>query len=228
MSRRRVNQKSNLQALSPSAAQAGTQSVSQVRIIGGRFKRQMVAFVAADGLRPTPDRLRETVFNWVQFELHDAWVLDVCAGSGVLGFEALSRGAAYATFIERHPKQAQLLKQTALQLKLAPGQFAIYNGDALNILPQLGTLPSLPSLPSPPQSALYHLVFIDPPYDLMLWVPLIKSLITHQLINAESFIYIEDRRPLPDTLSDLGQGYTLLKQVQIGQIYASLIQVAII
>ncbi|MDG9706581.1 RsmD family RNA methyltransferase, partial [Streptomyces sp. DH37] len=71
-----------------------------MRIIGGEYRRRLVAFIDADGLRPTPDRVRETVFNWLADDLVNAKVLDCCAGSGVLGFEALSRGAKQLTSIE--------------------------------------------------------------------------------------------------------------------------------
>ena len=80
--------------------QEKSSSAGQVRIIGGQFKRRSVSFIDAEGLRPTPDRLRETLFNWLLADIHGAYVLDSCAGSGVLGFEALSRGAAHCTFIE--------------------------------------------------------------------------------------------------------------------------------
>lgn len=76
------------------------QQSNQVRIIGGQYKRRLISFVDADGLRPTPDRLRETLFNWLLADTLDALVLDVCAGSGVLGIEALSRGAKQAVLIE--------------------------------------------------------------------------------------------------------------------------------
>ena len=62
-------------------------ATNQVRIIGGQFKRRSISFIDADGLRPTPDRLRETLFNWLIADIHDAKVLDVCAGSGVLGLK---------------------------------------------------------------------------------------------------------------------------------------------
>ncbi len=89
-----------------------------VRIIGGQYKRRIVSFIDAEGLRPTPDRLRETLFNWLIADIHDAKVLDSCAGSGVLGFEALSRGAAHTTFIEVSPAQVTMLRQSAEQLRL--------------------------------------------------------------------------------------------------------------
>ena len=96
--------------------QAKPIAAGEVRIIGGQFKRRIVRFVESEGLRPTPDRLRETLFNWLIADIRDAHVLDSCAGSGVLGFEALSRGASHCTFIEMNVLQSQMLRQSAEQL----------------------------------------------------------------------------------------------------------------
>ena len=72
---------------------------NQLRIIGGEWKRRTLAFANIEGLRPTPDRVRETLFNWLMWDIQNTKVLDVCAGSGALGFEALSRGAAKVVLI---------------------------------------------------------------------------------------------------------------------------------
>ena len=74
--------------------------MNQVRIIGGLWKRRLIAFQSINGLRPTPDRVRETLFNWLMWDISGKNVLDVCAGSGALGIEALSRGAAHCILIE--------------------------------------------------------------------------------------------------------------------------------
>ncbi len=76
-------------------------SASTLRIIGGQWKRRNVRFLAVDDLRPTPDRVRETVFNWLQFDIRDKRCLDAFAGSGALGLEALSRGASHCLFLEK-------------------------------------------------------------------------------------------------------------------------------
>jgi len=78
-------------------------SASTLRIIGGQWKRRNVRFLAVDDLRPTPDRVRETVFNWLQFDIRDKRCLDAFAGSGALGLEALSRGASHCLFLEKAP-----------------------------------------------------------------------------------------------------------------------------
>lgn len=207
-----------------SSAKANRQSnkavSGQVRIIGGQFRRQWVPFIDADGLRPSPDRLRETLFNWIQFDLHDAKVLDLCAGSGVLGFEALSRGASWVDFIELQANQVKLIEQTAEKLKLSKDNYQVSLGDALSLIPLLNS-----HVATDPTATAYHLVFVDPPYDLNLWVPMLQALIEHDLITCDSLIYIEDRKPLPETLSELANDYKVLKDTKIGQIYASLIQI---
>ena len=93
--------------------------MNRVRIIGGEWKRRLVQFESLDGLRPTPDRVRETLFNWLMWELPNARVLDLCAGSGALGIEALSRGAAFCTFVEPQRKQADRLRLELAQLGAA-------------------------------------------------------------------------------------------------------------
>ena len=176
---------------------------NQVRIIGGQFKRRSVSFVQTDGLRPTPDRLRETIFNWLMADLQDALVLDVCAGSGVLGFEALSRGARHATFIEPHTPQAKTLHQNASTLNLAPDTHTIINDNAQNALPRL--------------TGAFDVIFLDPPYALNLWTPLLKLLGTHGLYHKQTLIYAESDQPLDF------EGFELTKSTKVGQVYAGIL-----
>ncbi|SUD91236.1 RsmD family RNA methyltransferase [Psychrobacter phenylpyruvicus] len=230
------------------ATRSKAKAAGQVRIIGGQFRRQLVPFIDADGLRPSPDRLRETLFNWIQFELHDAHVLDLCAGSGVLGFEALSRGASWVDFIELQSHQASLISQTAQKLKLSNDNFRLSIGNALDIIPALPSQKPLNSaqnieLPSsdnpsidgpsidnnksdcPSDTFYYHIVFVDPPYDLELWVPMINLLIDNRLVNSQTLFYIEDKRELNQTLEQLSYKYNVLKQTKMGQVFASLLQI---
>jgi len=207
---------------------AKSAAAGDVRIIGGQFKRRIVSFIDADGLRPTPDRLRETLFNWLLANIHDAHVLDSCAGSGVLGFEALSRGAAHTTFIEINPAQSNMLRQSAEQLRLEASSYQIITGTAEQVLNQ----EQLTDRP-------FDIVFIDPPYAQDLWQPILTSLIINASINTETLIYLEADKDLSTQLKQLEASlneklgspssvirqpiaFEYLKQTKVGQVVAGL------
>ncbi|WP_198334281.1 16S rRNA (guanine(966)-N(2))-methyltransferase RsmD [Psychrobacter namhaensis] len=207
-------------------------AAGDVRIIGGQFKRRVVRFIDADGLRPTPDRLRETLFNWLLADIHGACVLDSCAGSGVLGFEALSRGAAHATFIEVNPAQSDMLRQSAEQLQLDTTAYQIIQGTAEQVLTQ-----------NQLTQRHFGVVFIDPPYAQDLWQPILTALITQSLINTDTLIYLEADKDLDGQLTELANalneklstqqpsnqatiGFDCLKQTKVGQVVAGLYQLS--
>ena len=209
-------------------AKTKNSAAGDVRIIGGQFKRRSVSFIDAEGLRPTPDRLRETLFNWLIADIHDAQVLDSCAGSGVLGFEALSRGAAHTTFIEINPAQSNMLCQSAEQLRLSANTYQIIQGTAEQVLTQNQTLPHH-----------FDIVFIDPPYAQDLWQPILTALIKQSLITTETLIYLEADKDLTLQLNQLVAslnessapqmetiqgiiGFECLKQTKVGQVVAGL------
>ncbi|WP_413519867.1 16S rRNA (guanine(966)-N(2))-methyltransferase RsmD [Psychrobacter glacincola] len=212
--------------------QAKPIAAGEVRIIGGQFKRRIVRFVEAEGLRPTPDRLRETLFNWLIADIHDAHVLDSCAGSGVLGFEALSRGASHCTFIEMNALQSQMLRRSAEQLRIDSDSHQIIQGSAEQVLRQTHLTPRP-----------FDIVFIDPPYAQDLWQPILTALITQSLITTETLIYLEADKDLTDQLSQLAESlnqdsaseadtmqgllsFECLKQTKVGQVVAGLYQLS--
>ncbi len=121
---------------------------SQVRIIAGLWRGTKISVTDAQGLRPTPDRIRETLFNWLDSHCREAVVLDCFAGSGVLGFEALSRGAKQLVAIEQLPEAVARLRELATRLDATQAQ--IIDADMTGVIEQLG--------PG------FDLVFIDPPY----------------------------------------------------------------
>ncbi len=131
------------------APAAGRGKPHTIRIIGGDWKRTPLPVLDLDGLRPTPDRVRETLFNWLGQDLEGRRCLDLFAGSGALGFEAASRGAASVVMVERHPRAAQQLR--ALKDKLAARAIEIAEADALRIAAGLA-----------PRS--FDVVFVDPPF----------------------------------------------------------------
>lgn len=184
-------------------------ATNQVRIIGGAHRRRQIGFVDADGLRPTPDRLRETIFNWLTGHINGARVLDACAGSGVLAFEALSRGAMHATLIEASALQAKQLKASAELLHLG-GNCDVIHGHALAVMVGLDTP--------------FDIVFIDPPYALDLWQPLMRLLVDRRLIHADSLIYLEADRDIDSLIcADLLGRFEIYKSTQVGQAKAYLL-----
>lgn len=181
-------------------AAQGNAPVSSVRIIGGQFKRRPLRFVDAKGLRPTPDRARETLFNWLMGHTAGAVALDTCAGSGALGIECVSRGGDSATLIEPNLAQAALLCRQIDAWGISD-RVCVHAQTAQTVLPRL-------------QSA-FDIVFLDPPYALNLWQTLYDALRAHRLVHKDTLLYIEGDRPLEAMIaaSDL----RVLKERRIGQ-----------
>ncbi len=161
----------------------------QVRIIGGVWRRRLLPVPALPGLRPSPDRVRETLFNWLAPRLSGARCLDLFAGSGALGFEALSRGAAATTFVERDPRAAAVL--TASARTLAASGADIVQGEALEVL---ATLPR----------AAFDIIFLDPPYASDLVLEALTGALGHGILAPGGWFYLETQGParpdLPPTL----------------------------
>lgn len=160
----------------------------QVRIIGGQWKRTPLPVLSTEGLRPTPDRVRETVFNWITHLIDGHWqgmdCLDLFAGSGALGFEAASRGAARVAMVEQHIPAVRQLQ--ANKDKLQASQVEIRRGDALLLLQaMLGQT-------APPPCC--NLIFADPPYHQN-WLDKIMPL-CQQLLAPEGLIYVESEYSL--------------------------------
>ncbi len=149
---------------------------NKVRIIGGKFKRRMIEFLNEPSLRPTPDRIRETVFNWLAPYIEAARCLDAFSGSGALGFEALSRGAASVCFVDNNIKIIATITATAEKID-------IQNFEARTLeLPQ-----GLHQLTPP-----FDIVFIDPPYQTPLLEPTLAALDQQNLLSPGALIYIEE------------------------------------
>lgn len=182
---------------------------STVRIIAGEYRRRLVTFVEADGLRPTPDRVRETIFNWLNPALPNAHVLDCCAGSGVLGFEALSRGASTVTLIEPNLAQVKHLHHTQQTLNIDKTRLTIHPNLAQTVLSQ-------------PASKPFDVVFIDPPYSLELWQPILTLLIANNWIAPTSLLYLESDQPHGMILGDWQTRLAVLKDKKMGQVYSAL------
>jgi len=178
--------------------------MNQLRIIGGAWKRRIIRFESIEGLRPTPDRVRETLFNWLMWDVAGRRVLDVCAGSGALGLEALSRGAVHCTLIEPNKKQALQLQKTLIELQTDAGQ-------VLNFTAQTA---------AHKVEGTFDLIFLDPPYSLNLWAELAQ--LYDGKLNERALIYVEADRAF-DTL-DLPEHWELKKQTKAGSVVAGLFE----
>ncbi len=179
---------------------------NEVRLIGGQWKRSKLPVADAPGLRPTPDRVRETLFNWLGQDLSGWRCLDAFAGSGALGFEAASRGAADVVLLERERRLALSLNDSKQRLKA--GQLRIENVDALAWMARCAP-------------AAFELVFIDPPFDSPLVEPALA--LAARLVVPHGYIYVEAGAPLqPRALSALE--LLLHRQGRAGAVHFHLLQ----
>jgi len=147
----------------------------RIRIIGGQLRNSRLDVPDLPGLRPTADRVRETLFNWLAPVITGARCLDLCAGTGALGVEALSRGAASVQFVERDARAAQALRANLERLKAQGGQVATTDAMAF-----------LQGAPQP-----FGLVFLDPPFALDLWSSLAQRLEQGGWLAPGAWIYVE-------------------------------------
>ena len=148
---------------------------NQIRIIGGQWRSRRLEFPDAPGVRPTPDRVRETLFNWLAPMLPGARCLDLFAGSGALGIEALSRGAAEVVFVERDPAAVRALRDNLARLKAENGRVEL--AEALTWLRQ-------PATP-------FEIVLLDPPFGAGLLEPVCAALEAGGWLQATAWIYLE-------------------------------------
>lgn len=182
---------------------------SSVRIIGGEHRSRRLHFTDQGGdLRPSTDRMRETLFNWLQFELGGRAVLDLFAGSGILAAEALSRGAASAELVEKKPQRAEDLRR---ELKPIFGDRArVHALDALRWL----------ALPARPGERRFDLVFVDPPYDLGVTAAACAALESHQRLADKALVYVESRAH--EAAPTVPANWQLLKEKLAGEVAARL------
>lgn len=155
----------------------------KLRIIGGSWRSRALTFPVVDGLRPTGDRIRETLFNWLAPILPGSRCLDLFAGSGILGFEALSRGAQACVFVELNRLAFEQLRKNA----------DLLGTDKAHILPNNALAFLANPTPTP-----FDVVFVDPPFSGGLWEPVIEKL-AEGWLSENAFIYIEapPNQPLP-------------------------------
>lgn len=176
-------------------------SQSKLRIVGGIWRSRQLRFNDAPGLRPTPDRVRETLFNWLGQELHGKRCLDLFAGSGALGFEAASRGAQQVVMVENNAAvQRELQLNAAL---LAATQIEIYHTDALRFLAA--------------NLQLFDIVFVDPPFHQG-WLQKLLPQLASCLVE-DGVVYVEAEQALADV-----PGWQVVKRGKAGNVHYHLLK----
>lgn len=172
---------------------------STVRIIGGRFRGRRIP-VPPDGVRPTPDRVRETLFNWLMPWLAGTRCLDMFAGTGALGLEALSRGAAEAVFVDRDRRAADQLREVLADLGCQDAKVIVADAERLSYA-AMGS---------------FDIVFLDPPFGATDLPVLCKLLESSGALADGAHIYIEMNRR--QTLTDVPAGWTIIREQTAGQV----------
>lgn len=172
-----------------------------VRIIGGRWRSRRIEFPTTAQLRPTPDRVRETLFNWLQPTIVGASCLDLFAGSGALGIEALSRGASRAVLVDRDPGVVRHLRSTLEQLEA--NHATVQRADALEFLRGAAVEP-------------FDLVFLDPPFADRLLPQAVHLLAERGWLRPGALVYFE--RPADEPLLSLPAGWSVIRTKKAGQV----------
>lgn len=180
-----------------------------LRIIGGNWRGRKISFPDRDAIRPTPDRVRETLFNWLQTVTAGSRCLELYAGSGLLGIEALSRGASKVTFVESDPETLAVLASNLRRLDGASPRYECIQARARHWLAS--------------QSAQFDIILLDPPFDgdeLAGILPLVP-----ECLAPGGFVYIESGAALK--AEQLPEGLTIIRQKRAGQVHYCLCESAL-
>ena len=192
--------------MKPNTSKSNSPTSGHIRIISGQYRGRKLPVKDVQGLRPTTDRVKETLFNWLMNDIRDTVVLDCFAGSGGLGFEALSRYASSVTFIEKDNIAAQQIKSNISTLK-NPNAILI-QGDALLFLAKNTTQ--------------FNLAFIDPPFRQGLAQPICDLLVEKNALTQDALIYLEVENELLDFKAP--SNWSLKKEKTAGQVSYRLYQ----
>ncbi|MDZ7686714.1 MAG: 16S rRNA (guanine(966)-N(2))-methyltransferase RsmD [Gammaproteobacteria bacterium] len=172
-----------------------------LRIIGGNWRSRKISFPDIDAIRPTPDRVRETLFNWLQFDIAGARCLELYAGSGVLGIEALSRGAAKVTAIERDRLAAHHLQRNFEELGAAPDAFEVVETSAHDYLAR--------------SEDRWDIAFLDPPFDSGEFTRILPLMDAR--LEANALMYLESRNPIDPAI--LPPRFNIHRRKRAGQVH---------
>jgi 16S rRNA (guanine966-N2)-methyltransferase len=186
-----------------------TVSSSSLRIIGGIWRGSKVSFAELPQVRPSPSRVRETLFNWLQGEIAGKSCLELFSGSGILSFEALSRGAGQVVLVDQEAEVCRQQRNSFQQLNVSPDLFSIYCSSAEKYL-------------EAPSSHPFDVIFMDPPFLMADYQPLVKTIIDNQWLQRDGLIYIESGIKLGQDkkFADL----PIIKQKQAGQVHSTLMR----
>jgi len=179
----------------------------RLRIVAGKWRSRLLPIADEPGLRPTSERIRETLFNWLASTIEGSRCLDLFAGSGALGLEALSRGAGEVVFVENSARTAAALKEAVNMLEASGAR--IHKADAIKYLK---------SEPEP-----FDIVFLDPPFAADLLEDLCRLLSEGNWLAEGARVYLEQDRERP--LPDLPDGWTILNDKTAGQVRYALVTV---
>lgn len=174
---------------------------NKLRIIGGQWRSRQISFYDAPGLRPTPARVRETLFNWLQYDIPGSRCLDLYAGSGALGFEAASRGAKAVVQVENNSDVCRALKENTLKLNAT--QIKIIQSDVFRYL--MG------------DAEPFDIVFLDPPFAMNLATQTCQWLEAKDWLNPHAKIYVEAESK-KKFLDELPENWQLLKSKTAGEV----------
>lgn len=190
-------------------------ATNSLRIIAGVWRGRRLSFPDVPGLRPTPDRVRETVFNWLQTLVIMEDCLDLYAGSGACGFEALSRGACAVTFVDASPQACQHIRDNLQVLQGAPG----YQGSAQVVHSRAENW-----LTAGHHAGRFGLVFLDPPFADGVLIERCRQLQESGVLKAGAHIYVEsgDALPIPGETADFPPHWQLLKSKRAGKVFYGL------
>ncbi len=194
------------------------QKTGHIRIIGGQWRSRRVRCVAAAGLRPSPDAVRETLFNWLPGQLRHTICLDLFAGSGAFGFEAASRGAPKVIMVESNPRAVRMLRVNRAALQ--GGAVEIFPGTVERFLRRNGTVNA--NTDDTDGNDGFDLVFLDPPFHSRAIGATCENLQARGFLNPRALVYIEsppDPAPLP-----LPADWHIIREKRRGGVQSTLIQ----
>ncbi|MGA0569892.1 16S rRNA (guanine(966)-N(2))-methyltransferase RsmD [Variovorax sp. VNK109] len=208
MNRKAASASATARAAAPGPSARTKNAPHEVRIIGGQWKRTRLQVADRPGLRPTPDRVRETLFNWLGQDLTGWQCVDVFAGTGALGFEAASRGAARVRMFEMDASLVVAIETT--RVRLGADNVTVERGDGIAGLGRLA-------------AASADLVFLDPPFDADLFEPAVRA--AARVLSADGYLYLEAPGAWGDEAA-AASGLRVHRHLKAGAVHAHLLATA--